>query len=87
MCRHCEKIVEDVQHRETVHSFMQAAADGINRRIREDGDETPTPITANDIEVELRITTPIRKKIVGDSMQSHPKVLKLLYKDLLDSMK
>ena len=50
MCRHCEKIVEDVQHKETVHRFMEAVAAGINRRIREQGNETPFPITADDKE-------------------------------------
>ena len=84
MCRHCEKIVEDVQHKETVHRFMEAAAAGINRRIREQGHETRFPITADDIEVELKVTTAIRKV---NFEPTHPAVLRLLYKDLFDSMK
>ena len=36
MCKHCERLVEDVAHKQTVHDFMEISAAGINRKINED---------------------------------------------------
>ena len=36
MCRHCERLVEDVTNKQIVHDFMEISADGINRKINED---------------------------------------------------
>ena len=36
MCRHCERLVEDVANKKIVHDFMEISAAGINRKINED---------------------------------------------------
>lgn len=36
MCRHCERLVEDVANKQIVHDFMEISAAGINRKINED---------------------------------------------------
>ena len=36
MCRHCERMVEDVDDKKLVHDFMENSAMKINRKINED---------------------------------------------------
>lgn len=36
MCRHCERLVEDVEHKQLVHDFMAQTAINVNRKINED---------------------------------------------------
>ena len=36
MCRHCERMVEDVADKKLVHDFMENSAMKINRKINED---------------------------------------------------
>ena len=36
MCRHCERLVEDVANKQLVHDFMEISAAKINRKINED---------------------------------------------------
>jgi hypothetical protein len=36
MCRHCERLVEDVAEKQLVHDFMASLAAKVNRKINED---------------------------------------------------
>ena len=70
MCRHCERLVEDVEHKELVHRFMEVSAEKINRKLRET--EPGAVITADDITLEFhfRILSPIRR-IIKDLDEMH----------------
>jgi hypothetical protein len=36
MCRHCERLIEDVADKKLIHDFMENSAAKINRKINED---------------------------------------------------
>lgn len=92
MCNHCEKIVEDVQHKETVHKFMQAAADGVNRSLAEQGRTPMHPVTPNDIEVLLNVTATYWKnnftvtRTLAENVELRERVNRLLYNDIIKAV-
>jgi hypothetical protein len=83
MCRHCSRLVEDAAHKETVHKFMEVLTAGINRSLSERGKK---PVTVD--EVEFYATVPDRSHdYTGIPLGLQASVLKLLYRDLMDSVK
>ena len=48
MCKHCENLVEDVEHRELLHRFMTLTAEKISKRLGQ-------LFSADDIGVEFTI--------------------------------
>lgn len=84
MCRHCERLVEDIQHKELIHEFMEVLTVGVNRKLAEDG--MGTRVTPD--EVEFYVTVPNKEPLYkGASMGMEASVLRLLYRDLLDAVK
>lgn len=84
MCKHCERLVEDIQHKQTVHDFMAVLTNGINRTLSERG--MKTRVTPD--EVEFYATMASKEPGVNKlPEQINPSVLKLLYKDLMDAVK
>jgi hypothetical protein len=88
MCRHCERIVEDVQHKETVHRFMQAAADGVNRSLRErcqkSGESLAKEVTPDDLDIKIEVTAHFLKmnsfaQSIWSSVGSSARVGRLLF--------
>ena len=58
MCKHCERLMEDVEHKELVHRFMEVAAQKINQRsalLR-----NIQPVTANDLELRIEVNAHFR---------------------------
>jgi hypothetical protein len=49
-------LVEDVRHKATVHDFMLAAAEVVNRKLGEEGRVLMQPVTADDIDVKLEVS-------------------------------
>lgn len=58
MCKHCERLVEDVEYKKLIHDFMAATAMKINQR------KIPhlnlEPITADDLEIEVQVNAKFR---------------------------
>ena len=79
MCRHCERLVEDVQHKETVHAFMAAAAVGINRYAAEQGLTLIAPVTADDVNVRFETDVVVWGR---NHLAEHPAVQRFIYHDL-----
>ena len=78
MCRHCSRLIEDVKHKELVHNFMEALAEGVNRKLKEDHVLLYAPVAANDLEVSVQVNA-----IRAWKPETHdPAVLKLVYHDL-----
>lgn len=82
MCRHCERLVEDVQHKQVVHDFMEVLTAGINRTFA----ERKMSLRVTPDEVEFYVTVP-DKNADPLGMGIPTSVLKLLYRDLLDAVK
>lgn len=86
MCRHCERIVEDVEYKDTVHKFMEGLTRGINRTLTERNMKTRVTVD----EVEFYVTMPSKEdadRVASIGISLCPSVLKLIYKDLMDSVK
>lgn len=82
MCKHCERLVEDAQHKQLVHDFMAVLTAGINRKLKEQGNRY-LPVDVNDVEFWTDFKAIARNPI---SPELQAKINKLLYKDLMDSM-
>lgn len=76
MCRHCERLVEDVEHKELLHKFMEVMAEKVNRRLAEQ--KYPQRVTANEIDIQITATVDNLQQRLSD----HPAVSELLYKTL-----
>ena len=57
MCRHCERLVENIEHKELIHRFMEITAEKVNRKLRATKGPTLTPVTANDIDIRIEVRT------------------------------
>jgi hypothetical protein len=53
MCRHCERLIEDVEHKELVHRFMEVTAQKINQRKLYP--QQLKPVTADDLEITVSL--------------------------------
>lgn len=80
MCRHCERLVEDREHKPLVHEFMALLAEKINRLHRERG--IPSTVTADDVEFKADVPNPEYR---GPSSGASPAVRRFLYKELMES--
>lgn len=78
MCRHCERIKEDVKDKQIVHDFMKSCAEKINRKIKEsrelgsfsDLGRLVRPVEADDIELKIEVTAEFMNSfgLILDSM-------------------
>lgn len=66
-----------------MHDFMKATADGVNRKLREDGHSLERLVTADDLEIKIEFTA---HTLRPSGLAFHPAVIQLVYKDLDDSM-
>jgi len=83
MCKHCERLVEDIEHKQLVHDFMVVAASGVNRKLREDKIPIIRDVTADDLELDIRVIAPTMNP---NGIAYHPAVLRLVYRDLLEAV-
>jgi len=83
MCRHCERLVEDIEHKQLMHDFMAAAAKGVNRKLREDGVPITRDVTADDLELDIKVIAPT---IRPNGIAYHPSVLRLMYRELTEAV-
>jgi len=74
-------LVEDAEHKQVVHDFMAILTAGINRKLG----ELHAGFTVTVDEVEFNATMPNKNAPIPQA--THPAVLRLLYRDLLDSVK
>lgn len=74
MCRHCERLVEDVSVRPALHEMMRLAALRISQA-------SGGPVTADDIDVKFEVTVQPapRSECFADKHQS---VRDLMYREL-----
>ncbi len=56
MCRHCERLVEDVDFKVTMHAFMTRTAANMTRSYREKGVWLPRDLVADDIDITVTAT-------------------------------
>lgn len=54
MCKHCERLVEDVEHKDLVHRFMEVTAQKINQRKLYP--QQLKSVTADDLEISISLT-------------------------------
>jgi hypothetical protein len=73
MCRHCERLVEDVKHKQLVHDFMALSAKKTNERLLRPGE---TPITADDLNIHFEVT------VYKPGMQPNTNALRLIHEFL-----
>lgn len=83
MCRHCERLVEDAQHKQVVHAFMAAAADGINRDMCERGLALLSPVVADDIDVRFDLSV---KFWHHNHFADNIDIAKFIYRDILKAV-
>jgi len=85
MCRHCERLVEDVAHKQLVHDFMALAASGVNRKLREDAAKMGLyqQVSADDLDVSITVTAHRTPMIL--SPESQARLNRLLYRDLTEA--
>lgn len=69
MCKHCERIKEDVESIPLIHAFFEDLTKKVNRTLKEEGKNFT--VTANDLDIDVKvdyrpyctITDDIRKRI------------------------
>jgi len=83
MCRHCERMVEDIEYKQLLHDFMAIAAKGVNRKLREDNVPIMRDVTADDLEVEIKVSAPT---VRPNGIAYHPAVLGLVYRGLTEAV-
>lgn len=77
MCKHCERLKEDINSKDLIHAFFKDLAEKCNRHAKEDRQELVRPITPNDIEITVNINCVVWKTSYVPS-DIRCKVLKML---------
>lgn len=77
MCRHCERLVEDVADKKIVHDFMESVASKVNRKINEDLEDALARSAPVDPETDKPLTykhgSRLKRPVTADDidMQAH----------------
>jgi len=61
MCKHCERIKEDLSSKPIIHAFFEDLASKCNRKAIERKLELIRPIIADDIDITVNIKTEVYK--------------------------
>lgn len=79
MCRHCERIKEDVESKPVVHAFMEHLAKNCNRAVRERGTPLAHEITADDIDITVHVNAVVKPLVPMENITVMAKMLREMY--------
>jgi hypothetical protein len=81
MCRHCERITEDLEYKDIVHKFMDGVARGVNRANDQRG-LSALRVDPDDLEVRIEARIQPTPRL---SFESNAAVNRLIFKHFLEA--